>query len=205
MSEKSPYFDKRQEFFRSFFTQGLGYQDYVLSGQPHEQQQWNAMEARIQLSVSQIERLKQFKRRMPVLVMAGTWCGDCVRQGAMFRLIERHVGQHAELGEALMTFRYLDNRANPTLQDELRINGAQKVPVVVSLSEDFYEVGRFGDRHLSVYKRKSATELGAACDLGLLAPPEDELKVELDEWISYFERLQLLLRLAPALRKRYSD
>lgn len=34
-------------------------------------------------------------------------------------------------------FRYLDNQQNPELQEELRINGAEEVPVVVVLSEDF--------------------------------------------------------------------
>ena len=102
-------------------------------------------------------------------------------------------------------FRFLDNRANPELQDELRINGAEKVPVVVAFSEDFFEVARFGDRHLSVYRRKLRSELGAACDPGIVPPEADELGEELGEWVAFFERAQLLLRLAPLLRSRYND
>ena len=133
---------------------------------------------------------------MNLLVLSGVWCGDCARQGPILNLIETV--------QPLVSCRYLDNRANPELQDELRINGAEKVPVIVVLSEDFFELARFGDRHLSVYRRKAATELGAACDPGLIAPA-DELKVEGDEWVEYLDRLQLMLRLAPMLRKRYGE
>jgi hypothetical protein len=76
---------------------------------------------------------------------------------------------------------------------------------VVVLSEDFFEIARFGDRHLSVYRRKAKQELGAACDPGLLPPTSDELQTEVEEWVNYFERAYYLLRLAPMLRKRYQD
>lgn len=75
----------------------------------------------------------------------------------------------------------------------------------MTLSEDFFEVGRFGDAHPSVYKRKVQNELGAACDAGILPPPPEEIKEELGEWISHFERLHGVLRLAPMLRRRYED
>jgi hypothetical protein len=103
-----------------------------------------------------------------------------------------------------LEFRYVESRQNPELQNELRINGAEKVPVVVSFSEDFYELSRFGDRHLSVYRRKLSSEAGAACDPGF-GSPGAELAEELSEWVDHFERLQAILRLAPMLRRRYSD
>lgn len=77
------------------------------------------------------------------------------------------------------------------------------MPVV--FSEDFYELARFGDRHLSVYRRKAATELGPACETGLVPPSGEALATELAEWCDFFERLQLMLRLAPLLRQRYGD
>lgn len=102
-----------------------------------------------------------------------------------------------------INLRFLDNRANPELQKELRINGAERVPVVVTLSEDFFEISRFGERHLSVYRRKAKTELGPACEIGL--GTTGELSEEVAEWVEHFERLQLMLRLAPMLRARYGD
>jgi hypothetical protein len=101
--------------------------------------------------------------------------------------------------------RFLDNQANPRVRDELRIHGASRVPVVVFLSEDFFEVGRFGDRQLAAYRRKARTELGAACDAGILPASADELVEEVAQWFECFEREQLLLRLSPFLRLRHND
>lgn len=193
----SKYWDKRTEFFRSYFEKSVSYQDYVKTGTSEQQDKWQSFEQKITLSSEQNVRVGSFKRKLNNLVMSGVWCGDCIRQGPMFRAIEN--------ANPLLNFRFIDNRENPELQEELRINGAQKVPVIVSLTEDFYEVGRFGDRHLSVYRRKAAQELGAACDAGIIAPAVNELELEVNEWIDYFERIQLMLRLAPALRERYGD
>lgn len=197
MSEISPYRDKRGDFFREYFDSGLPYKDYIATGSEGEQGKWSSFEKAISLNSSQVETIQSFRRQMNILVMSGIWCGDCARQGPMFEKIED--------ASSCLTFRFQDNRSNPELMEELRINGAQKVPVVVLLSEDFYELSRFGDRHLSVYRRKAENELGAACDAGIVPPSSEELSEEVDEWVAYFERLQIMLRLAPALRKRYGD
>ena len=197
MSAPSKYRDKRSEFFRSAFERASTYEKYLASSDAGHVEKWSGFAKRIKLEGSGRETVKQFKRTLNVLVLSGVWCGDCARQGPMLEAIER--------ANPVIRFRYLDSRSEPELQEELRINGAEKVPVVVVLSEDFYEVARFGDRHLSVYRRKAADEAGVACDPGLLPPSEAELKVELGEWVHFFERLELMLRLAPALRQRYSD
>jgi hypothetical protein len=105
----------------------------------------------------------------------------------------------------LLDIRFLDNQANERVRDELRIHGASRVPVVVFLSEDFFEVGRSGDRQLAAYRRKARTELGDACDAGIVAPSPEELQEELGQWFEVFEREQLLLRLSPFLRRRHND
>ena len=196
-SEKSKYYDKRSEFFRRYFEQALPYNEYVLTGTSEQQEKWRNFETAVGLRADQLSVLKSFVRKLNVLVLSGLWCGDCARQGPMLHKLETV--------SPTFNFRFIDNRANPELQEELRINGAEKVPVVVGLSEDFYELERFGDRHLSVYRRKLQTELGAACDPGIVTGSEGELTAELTEWISFFERLQALLRLAPLLRARYGD
>lgn len=196
-ADKSPYRDLRIEFFRKYFESGANYREYLTTGTAEQNAKWSNFEKAISLSADQRNTLKLFKRRMNILVMSGIWCGDCARQGPMLAAIEAAC--------PLLSFRYHDNRRNPELQDELRINGAEKVPVVVTMSEDFFELGRFGDRHLSVYRRKVATELGVACDPGIVTGLASELEVEVGEWIVYFERLQHMLRLAPMLRKRHGD
>ena len=194
----SPYKDIRSDFFKTYFDQAHTYDEYVTSGTNDQLQKWNSFYELTQLTEAQHQQVQSFTRKMHVLVMSGVWCGDCIRQGPMLRRIE-------EASEGLMEFRFIDNKENPELMDELRINGAQKVPVIVALSEDWYEVARFGDRHLSVYRQKAESELGAACDAGILPPSTSELGVEVGEWIDFFERGQLMLRLAPALRKRHGD
>ena len=193
----SNYSDIRKELFTRLFESGLPYQQYVKTGEPAHQERWRDAESRTSLTNAQSQLLGSFTRKMNILVLSGTWCGDCVRQGPMFARIEE--------ASSVFTFRYLDNRSTPEAQNELRINGAEKVPVVVVLSEDFFELARFGDRHLSVYRRKAAKELGPSCELGLLPPEKGELELEIQEWCDYFERIQLMLRLAPLLRKRYGD
>jgi hypothetical protein len=193
----SPYFDTNTDFFRAYYEQGLPYEAYVAGGEANQLARVREVEGLIALMPAQAALLASYTRQMRVLVLSGLWCGDCTRQVPMFGLIERAC--------SLIQMRYLDSRAHPDLHNMLRINGALKVPVVVTLSEDFFELSRFGDRHLSVYRRKAATECGPACDAGIVPPPEDALNTELGEWCDHFERLQHMLRLAPMLRQRYGD
>src|SRR5947209_14694144 len=45
---------------------------------------WDAMHARFALSTDQAALLGGFTRRMPVLCLAGAWCGDCINQCPAF-------------------------------------------------------------------------------------------------------------------------
>ncbi len=195
MSNK--YYDLRQTFFRNYFEKGSAFNAYLTSGDPGQQKRWADYYERIKLTAAQETLVAGFTRRLNILVLSGIWCGDCARQGPMFaRISERN---------ALIDCRFVESRENPELQDELRIIGAARVPVAVLLSEDFFELSRFGDRQLSAYRRKAANELGPACDAGIVPPSEQELQTELGEWLMNVERAELLLRLAPALRTKYND
>lgn len=193
----SKYVDIRQDFWRAEFAKALPYRAYLDASPENHRTKWEEMATRIVVPDAQREVIGQFTRRMPVLCLSGVWCGDCVRQGPMFQAI-------AALNPAI-DLRFAERVDDSALANELRINGALKVPVVVFLSEDFYELGRFGDRLLTVYRRMARTQLGAACDTGLIAPPADELAAELVEWADIFWRMQLILRLSPLLRERYGD
>ncbi len=150
------------------------------------------------LSEDQSERVAGHNRQINILVYSGVWCGDCVRQGPMFQRIAEAIGSGADL-------RFSERDSSEELQDELRVLGALRVPIVVFLTEDFHEIGRFGDRLLTVYRSKARTQLGAACSTGLVAPPKDELLAEIEEWVDIFERMLLMARLAPPLRERHGD
>jgi len=197
MSDTSPYYDIRSSFFKEFFEAALPYDKYLQSAKPEHQSKWNRLDPKPLLTSQQKAFLHAATRKMNVLVMSGTWCGDCSRQGPMLKAIAD--------SSNVIDLRFIDNHENPKLQDELLINGAKKVPVIVVLSEDFFEIARFGDRHLSVYRRKIEQETGTACDAGLITPSDDEISQELGEWVDFFERAHAVLRLAPMLRRRYND
>ena len=66
-------------------------------------------------------------------------------------------------GEERVLPRRGDLRCEPVVNRVRRHQANARVPVVVFLSEDYFEVGRFGDRLLSAYRAKGAKELVAAC------------------------------------------
>lgn len=190
-------FDIRSQFWQREFSQALSYSDFLQQAEKVHRQRWEDYGTRIVLPAEGQKRVQSFQRSMHVLLLVGAWCGDCARQGPMIQAIARH--------NELLNVRFIDNQASPALRDELRIHGASRVPVSVFLSEDWFEIGRFGDRTLTAYRRKAASEVGAACDPGLLPPPEDQLAKELCEWLDIFERYQLMLRVSPFLRGRHGD
>ena len=198
-ADRPKYYDNRSDFWKRAFAQGLGYDVYLQSTEPDKAQRWRVMGDQIPaLTEEQSDRLRGHGREMKVLVLSGAWCGDCVRQGPMFERIAAACGARVEL-------RLIDRDANPEIRDEMRILGAARVPAAVFLSEDYFEIGRFGDRLLTVYRKKAAREIGPACATGIVAPPPEELAAELGEWVDVFERMLLMLRLAPMLRERYGD
>ena len=190
------YSDTRQDFWRSQFEAAKPMGPYLADGQDNHRAKWEAMARRIALGDEQQQRAATFVRNMPVLCLSGIWCGDCVRQGPILEAIAA--------GSPGLDLRFVE-RVEDALAEELRINGALKVPVVVLLSEDFYELARIGDRMLSTYRKKAQRELGPACEVGLVPPAAEELAVEIDEWLDEFERAQWILRLSPLLRERYGD
>jgi len=160
-------------------------------------ERWLTIYERTHLDDEQARLLDGFIRRMPVLVLAAGWCGDCLNQCPILARIAR--------GSPRVDLRFLERDLNPAIRDELAINGGHRLPVVVFLSEDWYEVARRGDRTLSIYRRMAADELGSACPTGFVPPEDQVIRTITQEWIDEFERVQLLLRLSTRLRQRHAD
>ncbi len=158
---------------------------------------WDAMHARVRLTPEQSTLLGGFVRPMPVLVLNGAWCGDCINQVTIF--------DHFARACPKLNLRLLDRDALAGVRDALAINGGYRVPVAVFLSEDYQEVARYGERTLSTYRRKAIEQLGPSCPTGLVAPDDDATRLVTREWLNEFERAQLLLRLSPRLRERHGD
>jgi hypothetical protein len=149
------------------------------------------------LNPDQQRLLKGFKRRMPVLCLAGAWCGDCANQCPIFE-------RFAEVATVIETH-YLDRDAHADVQRELRINGGDRVPVVVFFSEDGHEVARYGERTLAQYRHLAQYTSGAACPTGI-NPSSDPVPAQVvQNWLDEFERVQLMLRLSPRLRQIHND
>jgi len=203
MSAQAVYRDSRAGFWREHFERALSYDAYLEASPDVHAEKWRAMAAELPaLDADTRARLEGYGRALKVLVYSGVWCGDCVRQGPMLQLLAGAVGPAPASTAEL---RFIERDSSPALQEELRILGALRVPVAVFLSEDFHEIGRFGDRMLTTYRAKRERELGEACSTGLLPPPERQLAAEQSEWTDIVERMLLMLRLSPPLRARHGD
>ncbi|RME37945.1 MAG: thiol reductase thioredoxin [Planctomycetota bacterium] len=183
--------------FAAAFDEALDYADFLERfGTPPQRDRWADVYQRIRLSKEQSDRLRAFVREMRVLCLAGVWCGDCAEQCPIFR-------RFAET-TACIRLRFVDRDASPALAEKLRICGGGRVPVVVFLSEDGYECGRYGDRTWSKYRSLAWAAAGEACSTGLAADEEVHEAV-VEDWLREFERIQWMLRLSPRLRKRHGD
>ncbi len=164
---------------------------------PEQRARWVSMHESIGLTETQVALLEGFKRRMPVLVLNGAWCGDCINQCPIF--------DHFDRASDAIEVRYLDRDAREDVRALLSINGGHRVPVVVFLSEDLQEVGRYGDRTISRYRQLAADQLGPMCPTGIVPPDADSTSAVVAEWLAEFERAQIMLRLSPRLRERHGD
>jgi hypothetical protein len=193
------YFDRRADFWREHFDLAMGYDDFLAAAGSGIAANWiTTGDSLPPLPPADRQRLSGHHRTLKVLVYAGIRCGDCARQGPILKAICEAVGDNVEL-------RLIARDTSEPLKDELRIIGAMRIPVVVFLSEDYHEVGRFGDRMLSTYRLKVERETGEACAAGIIPPSSQELVTEMGEWADIFERMLLMLRLSPPLRDRYND
>ena len=192
------YLDLRSDLFRRAFRGAVPYRDYLTTGSDRERAAWTRAETALPaLPDDARARLDAAGRIVNVLCLSGIWCGDCVRSVPIVARLAEAAGPSVDL-------RFVDRDAIPELRDELRVLGAMRVPMVVFLTEDFHEIGRYGDRPLTVYRDKAVTELGAACPLPGSADG-GALAAETAEWLDVFERMILMARLAPPLRARHGD
>ncbi len=184
--------------FDASFSAGLGYDDFLKThGNDEHRRRWREMHERIRLTPAQQALVASFKREMKVICLAGAWCGDCVNQCPIF--------DHFARVNSLIKIHYFDRDAHADLAAELKVCGGARVPVVVFLSEDGFEVGRYGDRTLSKYRKLAADQFGASCPTGLVPPEQELLNAVTQDWLDEYERAQLILRTSARLRQKHGD
>ena len=180
------------------FAAASDYDGYVQAGTEEQARRWRQAYDAASLTAGQAELVRGFTRRMHVLVVSGIWCGDCVQQvPLMQRIAEANPGQ--------LALRVVERDQHKDLAAHLRINGGDRVPVALFLSEDLELCATYGERTLSRYRAIARRQLGAACDTGIAPPAADETAATLQDWLDEFERVQLMLRLSPRLRQRHGD
>ncbi len=185
-------------FLAEKFAAALPYARYVQTGSQEQQRRWQQVHDAARLLPAQAELVRSFVREVKVLVVSGIWCGDCVQQCPLLERI-------AEANPGRVVHRLLDRDEHRDLSSQLRINGGDRVPVVLFLAEDHELCAVHGDRTLGRYRALAARQLGPSCPTGLVVPGEEELAVTLQDWLNEIERVQLMLRLSSRLRQKHGD
>lgn len=186
------------EAWAAAFAVALPYEQFLdRHATPEQRERWNAFHARVVLDADQRSLLGGFVRRMPVLVLAGAWCGDCVNQCPIFA--------HFAAAAPVIDLRLLDRDALPGIAAHLKVCGGQRVPVAAFFSEDFTPVLFYGDRTLSAYRAAVAAQVGESCASGAVSPPADAVAAVIRDWLDQFERVHHILRLSARLRQKHSD
>lgn len=192
------------EEFRSVFVSAQPWPEYLASAKPSQRPGWDASYAAIALTERQRALVRSFERRINVLVISGTWCGDCVQQCPMLaRIAETHPA--SPLGGPGIDLRYVDRDTHLPFAGRFQICGGHRVPTVLFFSEVFDFVSLLGDRTLSRYRALAARNLGPSCPLPGAPLDADERAATLQDWINELERVALLLRLSPKLRQIHRD
>jgi hypothetical protein len=178
--------------------QGLAYADFIAQhANDAQKERWRQVHAQVALTASQKNLLASFTRPMPVLVLAGAWCGDCINQCP--------IHEHFAAAAPVIEVRYLDRDKHPDVQRQLQICGGNRVPVLVFFAEDGMEVARFGERTLSKYRQMMRDQTGPTCPTGIVISGDPLLAQVTQDWLNEFERVQWLLRLSPRLRQKHKD
>src|SRR4051794_2515638 len=100
--------------FNAKLPQGLSYAEFLEKhGTDEQRRRWGAVHEQIKLTAAQRELLGSFRREMPIICLAGAWCGDCVNQCPIF--------DHFEQASSKIKIRYYDRDTHPELAEELSI------------------------------------------------------------------------------------
>ncbi len=186
------------DYYRTKFDHALPYARYVVTGTPEQQRRWQQVYDLATPTPAQSRLLEGFTREMNLLTISGIWCGDCVQQVPL-------IVRLAEANPTRLHLRILDRDQHRDLVEPLRINGGDRVPVLLLLSEDFEFCALAGDRTLTRYRAMAHRQFGASCPTGLLVPDSQELAATMQDWLNEIERVQLMLRVSPRLRKEHGD
>lgn len=177
---------------------GLTYERYLQTGTPQQRENWTRVYEQATLTPAQRQLVASFTRKMNVIGLSGIWCGDCVQQLPLLARL-------AEANPACIDLRFLDRDVHADLQQRVRINGGNRVPVMIFCAEDYELCAWMGDRTLRRYRAVAQRQLGPSCPLPGAPVDPQEMAATLQDWLDEMERVHLMLRLSPRLRQRHGD
>ncbi len=188
------------DFLKTKFNQSLTYADFVALGDAEgHRMPWDQRYSQLALDAEQSALVGGFTRKIHVLCLTGTWCGDCALQGSAMQRIAEANPQAIDLRFLLRSEEHAD------LVVKSQINAGFRVPVTWFLAEDFEPVSWFGDRTLSRYRAMALKAIGPEVQATLPPPSADPVREVLQEVLDEFERVHLLLRLSGRLREKHGD
>jgi len=203
--------------FRQAFQHALPYAEFLQKYATEDQRsRWQQVYDATTLTPEQMDLLKSFKRQMHVLCLSGPWCGDCVNACPIFQRIAeqsplidlRFVNRQRDFENAKCQCKGIPS-CEVAVAKELSICGAPRVPVLLFLSEDWFECERYGERTLATYREKARKQLagtqGASCPIALQAPEKEIHATNVAEWLTHFERVQWMLLTSPRLIKLHGE
>lgn len=192
--------------YRTAHDKALAYVAYVGAGKPHEIENWNAFHAKVSLTPAQRALLASFTRRMHVLCISGTWCGDCVQQCPILDHLARVLPAPAKSPDAPgVDLRFVDRDEHIGLSNQVKICGGNRVPTVIFMNEEHEFLSLAGDRTLSRYRAMAGRNLGPSCPVPGAALPTDEVAASTKDWAEELEKAHLIVRLSAKLRGKHGD
>ena len=127
---------------------GLTYEEYVNQLEPAFQRRYQRSYQKVALSEEQINFLKLPSRPVRAIVFTTKTCTDSVSAVPIMKKIQEH-GTFIDL-------RVIDiNKGDQEVEEVFEnytTNGDKRVPVIITLSEDYYEINRWVERSALGYK-----------------------------------------------------
>jgi thiol-disulfide isomerase/thioredoxin len=180
------------------FASALPYDRYVQAGTDEQRRRWSQVFRAARLTDAQKQLVGGFVRSLRILIFSAMWCGDCIEQCPLIHRI-------AQANPSKIDLRFVERPKDGELVPGLRMNGGNRVPVVLFLSEDDQWCATAGDRSINRYRALALRRLAPFCRTGIVAPETEELDATLGDWLNEVERVQWMLRLTPRLRQKYQD
>ncbi len=189
----------QKSLLQSKFEIALSFEPFIALGEAEGMRgPWDERYGRLELTDDQRHLVQSWTRPMKVLSLTGRWCGDCALQGAALQRI-------AEANDGIELRFIQRDEEHADLVVPSQINAGFRVPVTWWMAEDFEPVYAFGDRSLSRYRSMARKQLPPDQCPVLAEPPADPVREVLHEMIDEFERVHLMLRTSPRLRKLHND